>query len=49
MAENVVALFSFEQTTGDLPKVEAEKHYKLVPAEDLTDAELASFQLRNDD
>ncbi len=49
MADNVIALFSFEQATGDLPKVEAEKHYKLAPSEDLTDAELESYRLRNQD
>lgn len=47
MAEKVIALFSFEQTTGDLPKVQAEKHYKLVPGEHLTDEELTSYGLRN--
>lgn len=49
MAENVIALFSFEESAGDLPKVQTEKHYKLVPSEDLTDAELATYRLRDEE
>ncbi len=49
MSDDVIALFSFEQSTGDLPKVQVEKHYKLVPSDDLTDAELDSYRLRNQD
>jgi hypothetical protein len=49
MADDVIALFSFEQATGDLPRVQAEKHYKLVPSDDLTDAELQSYGLRDQD
>jgi SAM-dependent methyltransferase len=46
MAEDVIALFAFEQPRGDLPKIDDEKHYKLVPSEDLSDDELASYGLR---
>jgi len=31
MADDIIALFEFEQTMGDLPKIADEKHYKLVP------------------
>jgi hypothetical protein len=46
MADGTIALFSFEQPMGDLPKIELEKHYKLVPSDDLTDSELAAYGLR---
>lgn len=49
MAEDLIALFSFEESAGDLPKLQAERHYKLVPSEDLTDAELASYRIRGQD
>ncbi len=49
MADDVIALFSFEQIGGELPKVQAEKHYKLVPYDDFTDAELESYRLRVQD
>lgn len=49
MQENVIALFSFEESVGDLPKVQAERHFKLVPSEDLTDAELASYGRRDEE
>ena len=46
MADDIIALFEFEQTMGDLPKIADEKHYKLVPSEDLSDEELKSYGLR---
>ena len=46
MADGTIALFSFEQPKGDLPKIELEKHYKLVPSDDLADSELAAYGLR---
>jgi len=46
MDEGVIALFAFEQPTGDLPKIMDEKHYKLVPSDSLSDDELASYGLR---
>jgi len=49
MAENVIALFSFEQSTGDLTRVESEKQYKLVPSTELTGEELESYRVRNPD
>lgn len=39
MADDKIALFEFEQTREGI-KVSAEKHYKLVPPEELTPEEL---------
>ena len=39
MADDKIALFEFEQTRKGI-KVSAEKHYRLVPPEELTQAEL---------
>jgi len=39
MAEGVIALFEFEEGE-DGPKICAEKHYKLVPPDDVTEADL---------
>jgi hypothetical protein len=49
MSDDVIALFSFEQQNGELPKIQAEKHYKLIPSDDLTDAEVKSYGLRDID
>lgn len=46
MADDIIALFAFEQPMGDLPKIADEKHYKLVPSEELSDDELSSYGLR---
>lgn len=46
MAENIVALFAFERAEGDLPKIQLEMHYRLVPSEDLKPEELKSYGLR---
>ncbi|HEV2418377.1 MAG TPA: hypothetical protein VGX94_11270 [Terriglobia bacterium] len=46
MSEGVIALFAFEQSKGELPKIELEKHYKLVPSEELSEEELQSYGLR---
>ncbi|MGH9350629.1 MAG: hypothetical protein ACRD2G_00425 [Terriglobia bacterium] len=46
MSEGVIALFAFEQAKGDLPKIELEKHYKLVPSNELSEEELQSYSLR---
>ena len=46
MADDVIALFAFEQVGGDLPRIAEERHYKLVPSEDLSNEELAAYGLR---
>lgn len=46
MAGGVIALFAFEQSKGELPKIELEKHYKLVPSEELSEEDLQSYGLR---
>ena len=47
MSDDVIALFLFEQQDGELPKIQAEKHYKLIPSGNLTDTEVKSYGLRN--
>jgi hypothetical protein len=46
MADDIIALFAFEQLMGDLPTIADERHYKLVPSDGLSDEELASYSLR---
>lgn len=46
MTGGVIALFAFEQSKGELPKIELEKHYKLIPSEELSEEELQSYGLR---
>ena len=46
MPDEVVALFSFEASDGSL-KIADEKHYKLVPPEDLTEDDLRAYAQRH--
>lgn len=48
MPHCVIALFEFEQG-DDGVKIASEKHYKLVPPEDVTEADLASYRTRMSD
>lgn len=43
MARDIIALFSFEWDGRDAITIADERHYRLVSAEDLTDAELAEY------
>lgn len=43
---DVIAMFAFEQTDEGI-RITSEKHYQLVPAEDLTPEELASYRTRS--
>ena len=45
MGDSVVALFSFEVSRKDI-KIADEKHYKLVPPEELTDEDLRAYAQR---
>jgi hypothetical protein len=48
MREDVIALFEFEQSetfTG----IVSEKHYKLVPPEEVTEADLDAYRQRTSD
>jgi len=45
MEESIIALFEFEQSENGVG-IAAEKHYKLVPPEDVTDADLDSYRNR---
>lgn len=45
MSDNVIALFEFEQTEGSI-KVASERHYKLVPQDQVTDDELIAYRSR---
>ena len=47
MKDDVIALFEFEQADGGLG-VAMEKHYKLVPPEDVTEADLDLYRNRSD-
>jgi len=47
MAEDLIALFEFEQTRNGV-RISAEKHYKLVHPEDLTPEELETYKARSD-
>lgn len=48
MAEGVIALFEFEETEAGIA-ITAEKHYKLVPPEEVTDADLEKYRERGAD
>lgn len=48
MEGGVIALFEFEQGNGSV-SVSAEKHYKLVPPEEVTVADLKNYQQRTAD
>jgi len=43
MAKGVIALFEFKQESGEL-KIVNEKHYKLVPPDDMTEEELKKYK-----
>jgi hypothetical protein len=47
MADDVIALFMLEQTENEVSVV-AERHYRLVPAEDMTAADLLAYRERLD-
>ncbi len=48
MADDVIALFEFEDSEDGLA-ISAEKHYKLVPHDEVTADDLEKYRLRNDD
>lgn len=45
MKEDVIALFEFEESSKGIA-IATEKHYRLVPPDELTEEELKSYQLR---
>lgn len=45
MDDGSIALFEFEQTGGAVV-ISAEKHYKLVPPDEVSEADLKSYQQR---
>ena len=45
MADNLIALFEFEQANGEI-KVSSEKHYRLVRPDELSPEELESYSVR---
>jgi hypothetical protein len=45
LPDGVIALFEFEQSEGGV-SISSEKHYKLVPPEEVTAADLKSYQQR---
>lgn len=47
MAGDIIALFEFEIQEGEVRKV-AEKHYKLVPSDDLSVEDIRSYRTRSD-
>jgi len=48
MEGGVIALFEFEQSNGAV-SISSEKHYKLVPPEEVTEADLKNYQQRTAD
>jgi hypothetical protein len=48
MEGGVIALFEFEQSNSSV-SISSEKHYKLVPPEEVTDADLKNYQQRTAD
>ena len=48
MPDGIVALFKFEKSEAGV-RISSEKHYKLVPPEDVTAANLKSYQQRTAD
>ncbi len=48
MAEGVIALFEFEEGEEGI-SIASEKHYKLVPPEEVTEADLAKYRERGGD
>jgi DNA methylase len=47
MKEGVIALFEFEEVEDGIV-ISAEKHYRLVPPEEVTDSDLAKYRQRTD-
>ncbi len=47
MRDQVIALFSFERTDGEV-KILSERHYKLVETNELTPEDLAAYRRRAD-
>ena len=47
MSNEMIALFAFEETDAGLA-ISMERHYKLVPPEELTAAELETYRARQD-
>ena len=48
MEDNVIALFEFEQSENGVG-ITSEKHYKLVPPEEVTEADLDTYRQRTSD
>lgn len=48
MQDNVIALFEFEQSESGV-SIAAEKHYKLVPPEEVTESDLEAYRQRTTD
>lgn len=48
MADDLIALFEFEEGQKQEIAISGEKHYRLVPAEQLSEEELRSYQNRNE-
>lgn len=44
--ERLIALFDFEEQDG-LARISSERHYQLVPREEMTDTDLATYRLRS--
>ena len=45
MADDVIAMFEFEEGEGGLG-IGSEKHYKLVPPEEVTESDLETYRTR---
>ena len=48
MADDLIALMEFEQDGDDI-RIAAERHYRLVPSDDVTDQDLAKYRQRLSD
>jgi hypothetical protein len=48
MVGGIIALFEFEQADGSV-RISAEKHYKLVPPEEVTKEDLGIYRQRTAD
>jgi hypothetical protein len=46
MGQNLIALFEFEQTVDNDVRIASEKHYRLVPPDQLTAEDLAIYHQR---
>ena len=47
MADQVIALFEFEETQQGI-RIAQERHYRLVPPDELTAEELATYRRRTE-